>query len=147
MPWNHFGRKNLGFVYAALHGAEYIYDTDDDNFVLDGDARFLPRSLTPPAPDGPEGVQVGGWGRLAPVVEGCGTPAHYDSPDAGAGVHPTPTVPPVLRMDSILDTRSDAHDAPVPGVGPDLTGTAHNVMIGDMLYGGVHMRSEMLERG
>ncbi len=47
-PWNHFGRKNLGFVYAALHGAEVIYDTDDDNFILDGDEKYLPRSLTAP---------------------------------------------------------------------------------------------------
>ncbi|KAG2438484.1 hypothetical protein HXX76_005037 [Chlamydomonas incerta] len=47
-PWNHFGRKNLGFVYAVLHGAEYVFDTDDDNFVLDGDAKFLPRATTLP---------------------------------------------------------------------------------------------------
>eukprot|EP00198_Chlamydomonas_reinhardtii_P006991 XP_001696327.1 predicted protein [Chlamydomonas reinhardtii] len=35
-------------MYAVLHGAEFIFDTDDDNFVLDGDAKFLPRSTKLP---------------------------------------------------------------------------------------------------
>jgi hypothetical protein len=30
-PWNHFGRKNLGYLYAIQHGARMIYDVDDDN--------------------------------------------------------------------------------------------------------------------
>jgi len=35
LRWNHFGRKNVGFLYAMVHGAEVIYDTDDDNELLD----------------------------------------------------------------------------------------------------------------
>jgi hypothetical protein len=31
VPWRHFGRKNVGFLYAIAHGARVIYDTDDDN--------------------------------------------------------------------------------------------------------------------
>ena len=31
LRWNHFGRKNLGFLYAIQHGARWVYDTDDDN--------------------------------------------------------------------------------------------------------------------
>jgi len=31
IPWRHFGRKNIGFLYAIAHGAKVIYDTDDDN--------------------------------------------------------------------------------------------------------------------
>ena len=31
LRWNHFGRKNLGFLYAIQHGAKWVYDTDDDN--------------------------------------------------------------------------------------------------------------------
>ena len=31
LRWNHFGRKNLGFLYAVAHGASWVYDTDDDN--------------------------------------------------------------------------------------------------------------------
>jgi len=31
IPWKHFGRKNLGYLFAIEHGAKVIYDTDDDN--------------------------------------------------------------------------------------------------------------------
>ena len=31
LPWNHFGRKNIGFLYAIQQGAKWIYDFDDDN--------------------------------------------------------------------------------------------------------------------
>jgi len=31
VPWRHFGRKNIGYLYAIAHGARVIYDTDDDN--------------------------------------------------------------------------------------------------------------------
>ena len=34
LPWNHFGRKNVGYLYAMLHGAEVIWDFDDDNGLL-----------------------------------------------------------------------------------------------------------------
>ena len=33
LPWRHFGRKNIGYVYAILNGAELIWDFDDDNFI------------------------------------------------------------------------------------------------------------------
>ena len=26
IPWNHFGRKNIGYLYAIAHGAEVIWD-------------------------------------------------------------------------------------------------------------------------
>lgn len=47
LPWRHFGRKNIGYLFAIAHGAKVIYDTDDDNrlkeasipiFGLEGDA-------------------------------------------------------------------------------------------------------------
>ncbi|MCG9891867.1 MAG: STELLO glycosyltransferase family protein [Thermosynechococcaceae cyanobacterium MS004] len=31
LPYNHYARKNLGYLYAINHGAETIVDTDDDN--------------------------------------------------------------------------------------------------------------------
>ena len=31
--WNHFGRKNIGYLYAIAHGAEVIWDFDDDNML------------------------------------------------------------------------------------------------------------------
>jgi len=30
-PYNHYARKNIGYLYAIQNGAEVIYDTDDDN--------------------------------------------------------------------------------------------------------------------
>ena len=33
LPYKHFGRKNVGYLYAILHGAELIWDFDDDNFM------------------------------------------------------------------------------------------------------------------
>ncbi|KAK3595731.1 hypothetical protein CHS0354_025355 [Potamilus streckersoni] len=34
LPWKHFGRKNIGYIYAIHHGAEYIWDFDDDNIGI-----------------------------------------------------------------------------------------------------------------
>ena len=34
LPWNHFGRKNIGYIYAIHHGAQIIWDFDDDNILL-----------------------------------------------------------------------------------------------------------------
>lgn len=44
MPWNHFCRKNLGYLFAILHGADYIFDFDDDNYIK------LDTSSSPPSP-------------------------------------------------------------------------------------------------
>ena len=33
LPWNHFGRKNIGYLYALSHGASVIWDFDDDNYL------------------------------------------------------------------------------------------------------------------
>ena len=37
LPWNSFARKNVGYIYAILHGAEYIWDFDDDNVIINSD--------------------------------------------------------------------------------------------------------------
>ncbi|KAG2433955.1 hypothetical protein HYH02_012500 [Chlamydomonas schloesseri] len=76
VPWNHIGRKNLGYLYAVLHGAELIYDTDDDNYVLDDSPEFLPRSLAAPPP---------GWQLLsAPAVSAGGADVFNPYPFFGA---------------------------------------------------------------
>lgn len=36
VPHNHYCRKNVGYLYALKNGAEWIFDTDDDNIPLDG---------------------------------------------------------------------------------------------------------------
>ncbi len=33
IPWNHFGRKNIGYLYAIMHGATIIWDFDGDNML------------------------------------------------------------------------------------------------------------------
>lgn len=33
IPFNSFARKNLGYIYAILRGAEFIFDFDDDNYL------------------------------------------------------------------------------------------------------------------
>lgn len=33
-PWNHFGRKNIGYLYAIKMDAERIWDFDDDNLGM-----------------------------------------------------------------------------------------------------------------
>ena len=35
LPWNHYSRKNIGYLYAISNGAQIIYETDDDNEPLD----------------------------------------------------------------------------------------------------------------
>ena len=34
LPWNHFDRKNLGYLYATQHGADVIFDFDDNNKLI-----------------------------------------------------------------------------------------------------------------
>jgi hypothetical protein len=34
LPFNHYCRKNLGYLYAMKHGYETIFETDDDNFPV-----------------------------------------------------------------------------------------------------------------
>jgi hypothetical protein len=35
LPWNHYSRKNIGYLYAIAQGADLIYETDDDNEPLE----------------------------------------------------------------------------------------------------------------
>lgn len=34
LPWNHYSRKNIGYLYAIAQGADVLYETDDDNEPL-----------------------------------------------------------------------------------------------------------------
>lgn len=36
LPENHYSRKNIGYLYAISRGAKIIYETDDDNELMDG---------------------------------------------------------------------------------------------------------------
>lgn len=36
LPWNHYSRKNIGYLFAIENGAKVIYETDDDNLPMKG---------------------------------------------------------------------------------------------------------------
>ncbi|CAF1040508.1 unnamed protein product [Adineta steineri] len=36
IPYRHYGRKIIGYLYAIRHGAKIIYETDDDNELISG---------------------------------------------------------------------------------------------------------------
>ena len=48
LPFNHYSRKNIGYLYAISHGAEIIYDTDDDNIPIYQNLSYLPEQYTGP---------------------------------------------------------------------------------------------------
>ena len=49
IPFNHYARKNLGYLYAMRQGAELIAETDDDNIPYpDKYPNFLPIKVNSP---------------------------------------------------------------------------------------------------
>lgn len=45
LPWNHYARKNLGYLYAIMQGADLLYETDDDNLPYPSWPEFYPVDL------------------------------------------------------------------------------------------------------
>jgi hypothetical protein len=43
LPWNHYARKNLGYLYAIMNGAQVIYETDDDNIPYESWQSLFPQ--------------------------------------------------------------------------------------------------------
>lgn len=43
-PWNHYSRKNVGYLYAIEHGADIIWETDDDNIPMETWPNYLEES-------------------------------------------------------------------------------------------------------
>jgi hypothetical protein len=57
LPYGHYGRKNIGYIYAVQHGARVIYETDDDNMLIGHDlSTFYPDTATV--------CTLCGWGRI-----------------------------------------------------------------------------------
>ena len=42
LPVDHYSRKNIGYIHAIKHGAQEIFDTDDDNYPYKDRFRFPP---------------------------------------------------------------------------------------------------------
>ena len=63
LPWNSFGRKNVGYVYAISQGAEVIFDFDDDNII-----KFWMKDASPdPVMDINNFDQRGGRGKFTSI--------------------------------------------------------------------------------
>ena len=45
IPYRHYSRKNLGYLYAIASGAEYILEIDDDNIPYSNFAKRLSRTV------------------------------------------------------------------------------------------------------
>lgn len=46
-PWNHFCRKNIGYLFAIVNGATVIFDFDDDNYIKINPETNRPYNLLP----------------------------------------------------------------------------------------------------
>lgn len=46
LPWNYYCRKAIGYLYAIQHGARIIYDTDDDNILMNDSIVYEPKKNT-----------------------------------------------------------------------------------------------------
>jgi hypothetical protein len=46
LPWNHYSRKNIGYLYAIKNGARIIYETDDDTQLDTGNIFYLPEYIS-----------------------------------------------------------------------------------------------------
>ena len=60
ISWNHFGCKNIGYLYAITHGASVIWDFDDDNMLK----FWIPGA----APDGALSLYA-----TVDMIENCGS--------------------------------------------------------------------------
>ena len=121
LKWNHFGRKNVGFLYAIMHGAHAVYDFDDDNELLresTHDAIPLPstRSSAPvEEPDtshwlynlyGQLANNTNAWPRGFPLEA-----VHDEATRSSQFVHRGCTVKDVVVFQSLAD-----HDPDVDGI-------------------------------
>lgn len=58
LPYNHYCRKNLGYLYAIARGAECILETDDDNIPYDTFGRTTDISVTAREVSGADWINI-----------------------------------------------------------------------------------------
>jgi hypothetical protein len=83
LPWRHFGRKNVGFLYAIQMGASFVWDFDDDNGRRNG------AELRPPTTARkvvPRGGGQGGEGHKG--GDGNSTSVQFQSPCSAFNPYP-----------------------------------------------------------
>jgi hypothetical protein len=107
LPWGYLGRKNVGYLYAILHGAKYIWDFDDDVMVLS-------KHATIPVPG--ETAAGAGTGRASPDFETRAPSAPYLSevfnPFPLFEANHNPSWPRGFPPDR-AQSDSSSHDAPI----------------------------------
>jgi hypothetical protein len=61
LPYRHYCRKNLGYLYALQRGANLVIDTDDDNIPYDNFGQGIDRKVGNRLLSGPGWVNVYKW--------------------------------------------------------------------------------------
>ena len=61
LPYRHYCRKNLGYLYAMQHGAEMIIDTDDDNIPYTSFGNAIHENIRGRLLTGPGWVNIYKW--------------------------------------------------------------------------------------
>ena len=79
IPWEHFSRKNLGYLYAIVHGAHFIFDFDDDNQIK-VDENGFPLEFLPECDD----ISQMKLANVSVVVQGASAFNHH--PIMGASI-------------------------------------------------------------
>jgi Protein of unknown function, DUF288. len=102
VPWKHFSRKNLGYLFAILHGAEFIFDFDDDNYIKIDEHSGKVMDILPDHGDGaPTGVMTL---RNVSIVS-IGSSIFNHHPIMGPSINETSWAR-GFPLDKILDTRT-----------------------------------------
>ena len=122
-PFNHYARKNAGYLWAAAHGAEIIAETDDDNIPYDTFLQSVSRSVVarPVEKRGWENVYTHFtgdriWPRGFPLEmiteslatrSSLGEPSPFDCPVQQYLADGDPDVDAIYRMTIVAETKFD----------------------------------------
>ncbi|HSW74035.1 MAG TPA: STELLO glycosyltransferase family protein [Candidatus Limnocylindria bacterium] len=127
LPWNHYSRKNIGYLYAIEHGASIIYETDDDNYLLNGAIVYLPEHtmlscyvhhnsvINPYAYFGQPSVWPRGYPLSAIMLHNTkvSTMKYATIPIQQGLVNNDPDVDAIFRLTQGREIFFDAHKAPI----------------------------------
>ena len=107
IPWNHFGRKNIGYLYAIAHGASVIWDFDDDNMLK----FWIPGSAPPGAPSIDDAILAYKSKETIAALEPAGHPLPAYNPYPILGAPSLPSWPRGVPLNCVKD--SECSDTPL----------------------------------
>ena len=99
IPWNHFGRKNIGYLYALSRGASVIWDFDDDNMLK----FWIPGSAPPGAPSIDDAISTVGSEETTDALEPVGHALPVYNPYPILGAPSLPSWPRGMPLNYIKD--------------------------------------------